>query len=174
MTPGPGLRKRTEYLRPGPGGMPLALLLSEGLGLAAMARVLVFINLVNARHARLKQRGNSCLANRASVLVILVLKYSYAVFGKAFYARQMSWLSSLHRWLVKITKNAPTQVGKFVVFRLSLKVFQLHQFFFERAYLLGELQGFLLAGERNIVGLQQLGVHLRKRPAIPFLTALDQ
>jgi hypothetical protein len=40
--------------------------------------------------------------------------------------------------------------------------------------LLGELQGFLLAGERNIVGLQQLGVHLRKRPAIPFLTALDQ
>ena len=32
MTPGPGRRQCTEYLRPGPGGMPLALPLSEGLG----------------------------------------------------------------------------------------------------------------------------------------------
>ena len=34
MTPGPGLRKWTEYLSPGPGGMPLALRLSDWLGLA--------------------------------------------------------------------------------------------------------------------------------------------
>jgi hypothetical protein len=33
MTPGPGLRKWTEYLSPGPGGMPLALRLSDWLGL---------------------------------------------------------------------------------------------------------------------------------------------
>ena len=32
MTPGPGRRQCTAYLRPGPGGMPLALPLSEGLG----------------------------------------------------------------------------------------------------------------------------------------------
>jgi hypothetical protein len=31
MTPGPGRRKWFWYLRPGPGGMPLALRLSEGL-----------------------------------------------------------------------------------------------------------------------------------------------
>ena len=37
MTPGPGLRKWTEYLSPGPGGMPLALRLSDWLGLAARA-----------------------------------------------------------------------------------------------------------------------------------------
>ena len=34
MTPGPGLRKWTEYLSPGPGGMPLALRLSDWLGFA--------------------------------------------------------------------------------------------------------------------------------------------
>ena len=33
MTPGPGLRKWTEYLSPGPGGVPLALRLSDWLGL---------------------------------------------------------------------------------------------------------------------------------------------
>jgi len=33
MTTGPGLRKWTEYLSPGPGGMPLALRLSDWLGL---------------------------------------------------------------------------------------------------------------------------------------------
>ena len=38
MTPGPGLRKWTEYLSPGPGGMPLALRLSDWLGLTASAR----------------------------------------------------------------------------------------------------------------------------------------
>ena len=32
MTPGPGLRKCTAYLSPGPGGMPLALRLSDWLG----------------------------------------------------------------------------------------------------------------------------------------------
>ncbi len=32
MTPGPGHRKCTPYLWPGPGGMPLWLRLSEGLG----------------------------------------------------------------------------------------------------------------------------------------------
>jgi hypothetical protein len=32
MPPAPGLRKCTAYLRPGAGGMPLALRLSEGLG----------------------------------------------------------------------------------------------------------------------------------------------
>jgi len=32
MPPGPGLRKWTEYLSPGPGGMPLALRLSDWLG----------------------------------------------------------------------------------------------------------------------------------------------
>ena len=37
MTPGPGLRKCTEYLSPGLGGMPLALRLSDWLGLAARA-----------------------------------------------------------------------------------------------------------------------------------------
>ena len=37
MTPGPGLRKWTEYLSPGPGGMPLALRLSDWLGLTARA-----------------------------------------------------------------------------------------------------------------------------------------
>ena len=34
MTPGPGLRKCTAYLSLGPGGMPLALRLSDWLGLA--------------------------------------------------------------------------------------------------------------------------------------------
>ena len=38
MTRGPGLRKWTEYLSPGPGGMPLALRLSDWLGLTASAR----------------------------------------------------------------------------------------------------------------------------------------
>jgi len=38
MTAGPGLRKWTEYLSPGPGGMPLALRLSDWLGLTASAR----------------------------------------------------------------------------------------------------------------------------------------
>ena len=38
MTAGPGLRKWTEYLSPGPGGMPLALRLSDWLGLTARAR----------------------------------------------------------------------------------------------------------------------------------------
>ena len=38
MTPGPGLRKCTEYLSPGPGGMPLAFRLSDWLGLTASAR----------------------------------------------------------------------------------------------------------------------------------------
>ena len=42
MTPGPGLRKCTEYLSPGPGGMPLALRLSDWLGLT---------RLCTARHA---------------------------------------------------------------------------------------------------------------------------
>jgi len=32
MTPGPGHRKCTPYLWPGPGGMPLALPLTEWLG----------------------------------------------------------------------------------------------------------------------------------------------
>ena len=32
MTPGPGWRKCTVYRRPGPGGMPLGLALTEGLG----------------------------------------------------------------------------------------------------------------------------------------------
>jgi len=36
MTPGPGLRKWTEYLSPDPGGMPLALRLSDWLGLARL------------------------------------------------------------------------------------------------------------------------------------------
>jgi len=36
MTPGPGLRKWAEYLSPGPGGMPLALRLSDWLGLARL------------------------------------------------------------------------------------------------------------------------------------------
>ena len=31
MTPGPGWRKCTAYRRPGPGGMPLGLALTEGL-----------------------------------------------------------------------------------------------------------------------------------------------
>ena len=34
MTLGPGHRKRTAYLWPGPGGTPLALPLTDGLGLA--------------------------------------------------------------------------------------------------------------------------------------------
>ncbi len=34
MPPGPGYRKCTPYLWPGPGGMPLVLRLSEGLGLS--------------------------------------------------------------------------------------------------------------------------------------------
>ena len=34
MTPGPAGRKCTPYLLAGPGGMPLVLPLSEGLGLA--------------------------------------------------------------------------------------------------------------------------------------------
>jgi len=38
MTPGPGLRKWTEYLSPGPGGLPLALRLSDWLGLTASVR----------------------------------------------------------------------------------------------------------------------------------------
>jgi len=42
MTPGPGLRKWTGYLSPGPGGMPLALRLSDWLGLT---------RLYTARHA---------------------------------------------------------------------------------------------------------------------------
>jgi len=32
VTPGPGHRKCTAYLWPGPGGAPLALPLTEGLG----------------------------------------------------------------------------------------------------------------------------------------------
>jgi hypothetical protein len=44
MTPGPGRRKWFWYLRPGPGGMPLALRLSEGLGIARVA-VMCFIPL---------------------------------------------------------------------------------------------------------------------------------
>ena len=39
MTPGPGLRKWTEYLSPGPGGMPLALRLSDWLGLTRACTV---------------------------------------------------------------------------------------------------------------------------------------
>ena len=38
MTPGPGRRKWTEYLSLGHGGMPLALRLSDWLGLTASAR----------------------------------------------------------------------------------------------------------------------------------------
>ena len=34
-TPGPGWRKCTAYRQTGPGGLPLALRLSEGLGVAA-------------------------------------------------------------------------------------------------------------------------------------------
>jgi hypothetical protein len=39
-TPGPGYRKCTLYLWPGPGGPPLVLRLSEGLGVIAVAREL--------------------------------------------------------------------------------------------------------------------------------------
>ena len=35
-TPGPGWRKCTAYRQTGPGGLPLALRLSEGLGLNAV------------------------------------------------------------------------------------------------------------------------------------------
>ena len=38
MTPGPASRKCTPYLLAGPGGMPLALRLSEGLGSAARGK----------------------------------------------------------------------------------------------------------------------------------------
>jgi hypothetical protein len=38
MTLGPGRREWFWYLRPGPGGMPLALRLSEGLGINALGR----------------------------------------------------------------------------------------------------------------------------------------
>ena len=37
-TPGPGWRKCTAYRQTGPGGLPLALRLSEGLGLSAADR----------------------------------------------------------------------------------------------------------------------------------------
>ena len=39
MTPGPAGRKCTPYLLAGPGGMPLVLPLSEGLGISARGRL---------------------------------------------------------------------------------------------------------------------------------------
>jgi len=62
MTPGPGLRKCTEYLSPGPGGMPLALRLSDWLGLArqSMARLALQLHktlILVARIAGLGERG---------------------------------------------------------------------------------------------------------------------
>jgi len=41
VTPGPGHRKCTAYLWPGPGGAPLALPLTEGLGVTAGAETVV-------------------------------------------------------------------------------------------------------------------------------------
>ncbi len=43
-TPGPGYRKCTPYLWPGPGGPPLVLRLSEGLGLSAAGSLSFKVN----------------------------------------------------------------------------------------------------------------------------------
>ena len=109
----------------------------------------------------LGDRTDGVTAKGAAIYLVLILKYAYAVFGKALYARQMPRLRCLHNWLVQEAEDTRSQIGKFVIFRLSLKVFQLNQFFFERAYLLGERQSFLLTGKRDIVGSHEFGVHLR-------------
>jgi len=55
VTPGPGHRKCTPYLWPGPGDAPLALPLTEGLGLSAVRHI------CGSRHG-----GPDGLANRNS------------------------------------------------------------------------------------------------------------
>ena len=61
MTPGPASRKCTPYLLAGPGGMPLALRLSEGLGLDFRRALRLTDWLTGALEAFLSQLGVGCL-----------------------------------------------------------------------------------------------------------------
>ena len=57
MTPGPGRRKCTAYRRPGPGGTPLALPLTEWLGPTWRRSC---VTLPECRRKNLKGRGRGC------------------------------------------------------------------------------------------------------------------
>jgi len=62
VTPGPGHRKCTAYLWPGPGGAPLALPLTEGLGLNAPR--------VEAQHILVEVRSSGCCIDWCSKLTV--------------------------------------------------------------------------------------------------------
>ena len=66
----------------------LGLGLSEGLGHAACwRRTCLFIRLRDTSLVAVGDRRYGMAAKRAAVFCVLVLKYAYAVFRKALYAR---------------------------------------------------------------------------------------
>ncbi len=139
MTDRPWSGRLFTWLRKGLSGMPAALRLNEGLGVTArLHRALHVVHLLDRRHVTLKDGGNLGPAKRTAIVSVLVLQYSYAVLCKTLYASQMPRLRALHDWLVQVGKGSTTSIGKFIVFRLSLKVFELHNFVFQRAYFFGE------------------------------------
>ena len=116
MTPGPGLRKWTEYLSPGPGGMPLVLRLSDWLGLTARG--------LGLPAPRCLRRCGRILGRRASAV---------AVEASAGLGDPMNWLtiiaaravrcSDLVRWLLVIVfarRRIVVAAATCLLLRLSL------------------------------------------------------
>lgn len=114
--------------------------------------------------------GRRCYADfaLASLAVISVYLRAWSVrlenrllsLSKAVCTQIMRWLVVLHTWLHTVRENVRSDIGKLIALRLSLPVFQLHNFLFKLAYTLGERRLFLLGFQSHGLNRQQLGIDL--------------
>src|SRR3989338_3432992 len=94
-------------------------------------------------------------------LYFFLLQRPFGILLETVCTKLMRGLKVSYEALFNTGKNSRSELFKFVAFFFLAPIFKAHTFLFEFVYFRRELRLFLLGGESNIVGLQQLDIDLR-------------